>query len=161
MKELKPTIIEQHYPLPKSLQRTKRWIIAQSRKNFEGQRQQNLAVEAAYHKVLNKVKEQFLKPKEIYFERDYRHDKTENFLAMHSFITTSFYWYLECDLCYNYRVEYDFGDCPFEFEILAMLKGYPLDRQTTRRYLLPDFGTFVLDLLDAQDSQYFHSLKGN
>jgi len=160
MKELK-SIIDKHYPIPKKEQRTKRWIIAQSRKNFKDQRMQNAAIEAAYNNVLELVKANYLPTNKVYFERDYRRDKSENCFAMHSFITGSFYWYLECDLLYNYRVEYAFFNCPFEAEIIAMLKPYPLDRSASLVTLLPDYHTFVLNVFHQQDEQYLHSLKGN
>jgi len=159
MKELK--IIEQHYPVPKSLQRTKRWVIAQSRNNFEGQRQQNTATEVAYNRIMEFVKANHLPNNKVYFERDYRRDKSENYFAMHSFITSSFYWYLECDLNYDYKVEYDFSNCPFEDDILDMLKPYPLDRTASKITLMPDFKTFVLNTLHVQDEIYLHSLKGD
>lgn len=159
MKELKE-IIETHYPIPKSQQRAKRWVIAQSRKNFKDQRMQNSATEAAYLRVLDFVKAHHLPSNGVFFERDYRRDKSENCFAMHSFITGSFYWYLECDFTYNYRVEYDFRNCPFEAEIIAMLKPYPLDRTASKINLQPDFATFVLNVLHRQDEAYLHSLKG-
>jgi hypothetical protein len=160
MRELKP-ITETHYPIPKSEQRAKRWVIAQSRKNFKDQRMQNTAVEAAYLRILDEVKAHYLPSNGVCFERDYRRDKSENCFAMHSFITSSFYWYLECDFLYNYRVEYDFGGCPFESDILAMLKPYPLDRSASRINLMPDFRTFVLNVFHCQDESYPHSLKGD
>ena len=159
MKELK-SIFTVHYPIPKSEQRTKRWVIAQSRKNFKDQRMQNSATEAAYLRVLAFVKAHHLPSNGVFFERDYRRDKSENCFAMHSFITSSFYWYLECDLTYNYRVEYDFRNCPFEAEIIAMLKSYPLDRTASKINLQPDYETFVLNVLHRQDEVYLHSLKG-
>lgn len=160
MKELK-SILETHYPIPKSQQRAKRWVIAQSRKNFKDQRMQNSAVEAAYLRILDEVKAHHLPSNGVYFERDYRRDKSENCFAMHSFITSSFYWYLECDFLYNYRVEYAFHNSPFKADILAMLKPYPLDRSASEVNLIPDFKTFVLNVLHCQDEIYLHSLKGN
>lgn len=160
MRELKP-ILATHYPIPKSEQRTKRWIIAQSRKNFKDQRMQNSATEAAYLRILNNVKAHHLPSNKVYFERDYRRDTSENCFAMHSFITSSFYWYLECDFLYNYKVEYSFHNCSFEAEIVAALKPYPLDRSASEVNLMPDFKTFVLNVFRCQDEVYLHSLKGN
>lgn len=160
MKELK-SIITTHYPIPKSEQRTKRWIIAQSRKNFNDQRMQNSATEIAYLKILNEVKANYLQPNEIYFERDYRHDKSENCFAMHSFIAPTFYWYLECDFLYNYRVEYAFCNCTFEPELLTVLTAYPLDRSASLVNLQPDFTIFYKSVIHIQDHSFLHSLKGN
>jgi hypothetical protein len=162
MKEIKTNnhpIINTHYPLAKENQFSKRWHIAQSLQNRPQQRLQNDAVEFDYHRILDVVKRLYLKHGEVYFDRDYKHDKTENCLAMHSFMTPTFYWYLECDFCYDFRVEYDFCNCPFESSILAMLKPYPMDRASKRIQLKPDFNTYYNGVVKVQDAKYIHSLK--
>lgn len=151
-------IIEVHYPLPKRFQIMKRWIIAESRKNYEHQRGMNRCLEAAYHRIIVAVKQQFLKPGEVYYDRDYKHDKTENCFAMHSFISPSFYIYLECSFDYDYRVEYAFNTCSFEADIRTMLRPYPLDRQATEVQLKPDFKTFYDTVMRIQDRSFIFTL---
>ena len=163
MKEYAPNpqpIIQTHYPLPKRYQFKKPWIVAQSRKNHDMDQCQNRSTEAAFHRIIDAVKQHLSKSDKIYFERDFRHDKTHNCAAMHSFMTSSFYIYLECNIDYIYRVEFAFNNCPFESEIRQMLQPYPLDRQAVEVQKQPDYHTFFLNLLHIQDECYLHSLKG-
>jgi len=88
------------------------------------------------------------------FERDYRYGKTENALAMHAFMSSTFYVYLECDVHYNYNVEYAFRRCLFEAEIRTMLTGYPFNTRSKEIRLKPDFNTFFQRMLSFQDRQY-------
>jgi hypothetical protein len=162
MKEINSTnqkpIIEAHYPLQKKHQFMKRWIVAERRKNWEHQTGMNRCTEAAYHRIIEAVKQRFLMPGELYYDRDYKQDKTENCCAMHSFITPTFYIYLECSFDYEYRVEYAFWNCPFEAEIRTMLRPYPLDRQAREVTLKPDFTAFFDTVLRIQDPRFIHSL---
>jgi len=163
MKELKDTpekpIIQTHYPLLWRSQFQKPWIVAQSRKNFQGQMATNRSTEDAYMRIVQAAK-QYLKSGDRYFERDYRRDKTENCCAMHSFMMPSFYIYLECNVDYNYRVEYAFLNCPFEVEIRAMLQPFPLDRQASEVSLKPDFESFYHGVLSIQKAMFIFTLVG-
>jgi len=159
MKELKShltPIINTHFPIAERLP-TKRWIIAQARPERH-QVTQNENLEAAYHRVMEAVKTLYLKPNEIYYERDLKTDKSEGSLGMHSFITPTFYFTLFCEFTYAYAVEYAFHNCPFEAEIRKMLLAYPLDRQAKYRELQPDFKTYYQTALRIQDSAFLHSL---
>jgi len=153
-------IIQAHYPLPKRYQFKKPWITAQSRKNYEQITGMNRCTEAAYHRIIDAVKQQHLVSGKIYFERDFKFDKSHNCCAMHSFMTSSFYIYLECNIDYIFRVEFAFNDCAYESEIRAMLKPYPLDRQATEVQKQPDFHTLLMNVLHTQDECYLHSLNG-
>ena len=160
MKELKAnpdkSIINTHFPIAKRLP-TKRWIIAQARPE-KHRVDQNNCTEAAYHRVIDAVKTLYLKPNEIYYDRDLKTDKTEGSLGMHSFITPTFYFTLFCEFTYTYAVEYAFYNCPFEAEIRKMMQAYPLDRQAKPRELHPDFTTYYQTVLRIQDTAFLHSL---
>ena len=163
MKELKSNynhpILNEHYPLAKENRFTKRWVIAASRGNWKQQRLINEALEIAYHSIIDTVKRLYLTDGEIYYDRDYKHDKMENCLAMHSFITSTFYIYLECDFCYDYKMEYDFHNCPFEAEVLEMLKQFPMNHAAKRIHLVPDYTAFYEKVLQIQDSKFIYSFK--
>lgn len=154
------SIIEAHYPLPKKHRFMKRWVIAEKRENHEQQTGTNRCTEAAYHRIIEAIKSRYFIPGTEYFERDYKRDKTENCLAMHSFIMPSFYIYLESSFTYDYRVEYAFNNCSFEAELRAMLKPFPLDRQATEVKLQPDFKTFYDNIMRIQDQRFITSFKG-
>lgn len=163
MKESKSAgeIIREHYPLTRKQYRRKRWAIAQTRGTHQYQAIRNSCTEAEYHRILNAVKTLYLKQGEVYFERNYKHEETENFLSMHSFISATCYLYLECDFCYDFQVEYAFDNCPFEAQIRTFLRIHPLDTRATEKELQPDFKSFFERVLKFQDPQFIHALKGN
>ena len=73
-------------------------------------------------------------------------------------MSTNCYLSLECDLCYDFHVEYAFGNCPFESEVRDMLKQHPLDNQAKERPRQPDFKTSYETVLKVQDKQFIHLL---
>lgn len=156
MKELKLNpIIQTHYPV--SIRRpTKRWIVAQRRPERQ-QVLQNENVETAYHHVLSIIKS-LLHPGEVYYERDLKHDHTQGSLGMHTFVCSTLYWSLYCQLTHNYFVEFAFHNCPFEDKVREVLKAYPLDRTATECQLKPDYTTFYRTVLAVQDPQYLFTL---
>jgi len=165
MKESKSVgeIIKQHFPLTKKHHRRKRWITAQSRtiETYKYQRMQNKATEADYHKIIAAVKTLYLKPGEIYFERNYKNEETDNFLTMHCLMSATCYLYIECDFLYYFQVEYAFNNCPFELAIREMLKPHPFDTRATEKELQPDFKTSFERTLKIQEAHFIHTLKGN
>lgn len=160
MKELKPAqdmpIISKHYPISQR-QPTKRWVIAQARPE-KLTVMQNECAEAAYHRVIDTVKKLYLKPGEVYYERDTRKDRSAGFLSMHSFITPHFYWVLYCEFTYTYAIDLAFDDCPYKAEVERMLRAYPLDRKAKQKELLPDYKAFYQTLLQHSDAAHLHSL---
>jgi hypothetical protein len=158
MKELKHVgnIIQQHYPLPNS-RGTKRWILAQRQQCRILHETDNASIESSYHQLLNAVKSHHLKLGEVYFERDYKHDRSEGLTGMHCFITENFYWRLDCAFTYNCEISFAFSDCSYETEIRSFMQAYPLDRVTTEKQLAPDFETFYNTVLAVQDPAFIHS----
>jgi hypothetical protein len=160
MKEFKTvgSIIQQHYPLRKMRQR-KRWDLAQSRSHYEAQTNQNSSTEVAYHRVIAFVKELYLTPGEVCFERNYKYDKSDGLLGMHSFLTSTFWWRLDCSYLYEYEISLAFNRCPFEAEIREMMQVYPLDRTVIEKPLQPDFDTFYNTTLCVQEPQFIFTFK--
>lgn len=78
---------------------SKRWMKVGSGTHPNGLKQFNESVEAIYHRILKIVKEQYIEPGTIYFERDYKYDFSDPF-ALHSFTSDQFYFYLECDFLF-------------------------------------------------------------
>jgi hypothetical protein len=157
MKELKSTpIIETHYPLKQ--RGNKRWAIAKSKTYNKPLLMQNSCVEAAYIRILQEVKNHFLGAGTVYYEHNSRNDKTLSLMAMHSFITPSFYFHLQCNFLYEYEVEYAFCNCGYEGTIRELLKPYPLDRQAKQVDLKPDYETFYKMVILMVDPQFVHTL---
>jgi hypothetical protein len=156
MAELK-SIIETHFPMPKR-QPGKRWKIAQTRGTDKQQAMRNDCIEASYHEVIKSIKQLYMQDGEVFFERDYKHDRSD-FLAMHCILTSSFYWRLDCALYYDFEIAFAFSNCPYEAEIRAMLRAFPLDRSTTERTLNPEFNTFYNTVLKVQSAEAIFCFK--
>ncbi|RZK26663.1 MAG: hypothetical protein EOO43_02130 [Flavobacterium sp.] len=148
-------------PIPQ-LKGTKKWLtaITVSRGN-EQLKIQNRLVDTDYHRVITAVKNLYMQAgmEVTVFERDYRFDTTECLVTMHSFITPHFYWHLECEYTYNYKVDYDYKDFPFENEFKGLLRAYPLDRTAHHKPKQPSFVAFYKRVLQVQDAKYQYTLK--
>jgi hypothetical protein len=158
-KELHQPIITTHYPI-NNRRANKRWAIAQRRPEKQ-LRILNDNTEHAYHRIIMLVKQLHLKSDEVYFERDYKRDKEDGLFGMHSLITSTFYWRLDCSANYFYEVEFAFSNCYYEADIRHMLRAHPLDRQATERQLQPCFKSFYEQVQTVQEARFLHSLKGN
>lgn len=158
MRELKTVgeIIQQHFPLPKQ-RGTKRWIVAERRSKFDQQTNDNHSTEVAYHRIINIAKTLYMQCGEVYFERDYKYDREFGLFGMHSFITSHFYWRLDCAFTYNYEVSYAFNNCSYETEIRKLMQTYPLDRVVIEKQLAPDFAAFHQSVLATQEPMFIHS----
>jgi hypothetical protein len=104
-------ILKTHYPTNQRYQ--KRWIHAQTKGPFKYKLDHNNNVEAAYHKVIVLVKSLITGKSVLYYEKDMKHDDELGLYGMYSFFTDNFYWWLECDLCCDYRIRFAFEDCPY------------------------------------------------
>lgn len=156
MKELntqppKP-ILETHYPIQQ--RGTKRWVAAQTKGPFKQKLMQNNSIESAYHRVIAIVKSALAGQSITYYDRDLKKDKSQGLYVMHSFITNSFYWRLECDLCCDYRIEYAFHNCPYEVDIRKLMRAYPLDRATRLKQFPTDLPTFYASVMRLQHKQF-------
>ena len=141
----------------------KRWKTAQRRTPGQVNADQNFMVELHYHKILVKVKNLFATSpflsSQLVFEKDYKEDNTENSFTMHSFISSSFFWYLECDFAYCYMVEYDFHNCPFEQEIRELIESsFWGSTRVNQKPQKPNCEEFYKRVLKVQDKEYFNLL---
>lgn len=142
----------------------KKWITAHAvSKGNEQLKIQNRIAETDCHRVIAAVKNLYAQAgmQVTVFERDYKHDRSDGLFSMHSFVTPHFYWSLSCELTHNYIIEYDFSGCPFEDEIKALLRAYPLDRVAIHKPRQPSFTAFYKRVLQVQDKQYQSILKPN
>jgi hypothetical protein len=154
MKELKPSddkpIINTHYPTRKP---RKYWPDAMIKSQFRMKKTHNENVETAYHHVIQYVRKNHFKRVEIFFNLDYK-TGTDGVTGMHSFITSSFYWRLDCNLLRDYVVTYAFNNCSYEAEIRDLMRAYPLDRVTTSKEMTPDYDAFFKAVIDIQIAEF-------
>ncbi|MEN0054475.1 MAG: hypothetical protein AAGC65_12450 [Mucilaginibacter sp.] len=116
----------------------------------------NNIVAAEYYRILKIVKEKYLEPGSIYFERDYKDDMSDPF-RLHGFISNNLYFMLECDFTFVMQIEYDFHNCPFEAEIIHLLRyaaGLNRTFHTPKQLALPEH---LKATIAYQDSQFIHT----
>ncbi|MDB5004929.1 MAG: hypothetical protein JWQ34_3154 [Mucilaginibacter sp.] len=158
MREIKHVgdIIQQHFPLSQS-RGNKRWTVAHQRKKYDQMTTHNEPIEVAYHRIVNVVKSLYMLPGDVYFERDYKEDRSEGLYGMHALLTPHFYWRLDCAFTYNYEITYAFNNCSYESEIRKLMQAYPLDRAAIEKQFAPDFNTFYNSVLAVQEPIHIHS----
>ena len=121
------------------------------------QKRINLAVHDTYHLLIELIKELYSTlPNEsdrIIVEMNRAQEPT-NPICMYSFLTSHFYFYLECSITFQYRVEYQFHKCPFEQEIMHRLKTTILRSHSTEIMKMPDYQHFFAEVLKHQPDRF-------
>jgi hypothetical protein len=155
MKELKQTddkpIINTHYPTKRRTH--KYWTSAMTKSQFKQKKMHNENIESSYHNVIDYVRKNHFKQVEIFFNLDHK-TGNDGVTGMHSFITSSFYWRLDCNLLRDYEITYAFNHCPYEAEVRELMRAYPLDRVTTLKEMTPDYDAFFKAVIDIQVAEY-------
>ena len=121
------------------------------------QKKINLAINDTYHLLIELVKELYSTlPNEsdrIIVEMN-RAEEPLNPICMYTFLTPHFYFYLECSIVFQYRVEYQFDQCPFEKEIMHRLKTTILRDYSTEIMKMPDYPHFFAEVLKHQPEKF-------
>ena len=110
-----------------------------------------------YELVLDKVKLLYTNSGEICYERDFKHDN-ENPFTIYSFLTSTFWFDIECDLCFNINVVYQFDKCPHEAAITALFREFHLTPYITEVAKQPSLAGFHKAVLAYQKPQFIHLL---
>ena len=135
----------------------KQWIIAANRPGHISQKADNGMLELIYKETLAAVKKLNTYPI-VYFEKDHRQDNAHDAFVMHTYLSPTFYFQLECAITCSYFIEYAFNSCPHEEEIRKLLRRWPLEIKAKEVKLQPDYQTFYRAVLNFQDKKYHHSL---
>ncbi|MFA6246246.1 MAG: hypothetical protein WC615_04855 [Mucilaginibacter sp.] len=110
-----------------------------------------------YECVLRKVKELYANSGETCYERDYKHDN-ENPFTIYSFLTSTFWWDIECDFVYQINIVYQFENSPHEDAIRALFREFHLTPYITEVAKQPSLAGFHKAVLAYQKSQFIHTL---
>jgi hypothetical protein len=78
--------------------------------------------------------------------------------GLFTLITPTFFFYLECDILNNYRVEYLFHDCPVEAEIQQLINQFCMRSYSTEVVKQPDYPMFFRTCLSVQPPRFIHQL---
>jgi hypothetical protein len=126
-----------------------------------GQKAFNPVVQGMYFAILKKTKELYkgLPSKEdrIIIELNNEQDPTDSH-GLFTLLTPSFFFYLECDIKNNYRIEYLFHDCPVEQEIQKLIDRFAMRSYSTETVKQPDYPTFFRQVLSCQPDRFIHHL---
>lgn len=125
------------------------------------QKGMNPAIEGMYHAILRQVKELYhtLPNKEdrIVIELNNELDPTDSH-GLFTLITPSFYFYLECDILNNYRIEYLFHFCPFEQQIQKLIDQFSMRSYSTEVVKQEDYPAFFNRCLSCQPPRFIRQL---
>lgn len=110
-------------------------------------------------KMLKEVKHLYATLNERVFEKDYRELSKPDPFMMHCFMTSSFYFHLECDFNYRYAVHYDIYRSPFETQIMAMLDKYKGALEAVHKKREPDLPTSFKAVEAFSGSDNFYILS--
>lgn len=142
----------------------KQWIRGKSRMRQSIIHEKNADVESTYKKVLELAKQLYSSlpdPSErTVFEKDDRRDCSENPYSMHTFINSSFYWYLECNMVFNYRIEYDLHNCPFQEQFMELIESQNKYNPGSciHWHQKPNCKEFFQRVIKVQDAQFIYVL---
>ena len=139
-----------------------RWEMAQSSDYVDARTlESNNETFAFYFKTIYTVKSELLRLNpDLSYERDYTEDPVEGMPgAVHHFMTKTFYWYLTCDECQFFIIQYAFAECPFEAQIRKLLIPYGGSPFTTQIRLQTDIATNFKRTARLEDSKYFSQAR--
>lgn len=125
------------------------------------QKSMNPAIEGIYHAILKKVKELYKglpnKEDRIIIELNNAQDPTDSH-GLFTLMTPSFFFYLECSITNQYRIEYLFDSCPVEDDIQALISKFAVRSYSTEVVKQPDYPTFFRRALSCQPDRFIHHL---
>lgn len=139
-----------------------RWQVAQSLENIDpATHRSNKETFDFYYNVLLTIKSQLMPLfPDLSYERNYMDEPVEDIpAAVHHFMTKTFYWYLACDECQTFIIQYAFADCPFEAKIRELLSPLSNSPFTTQIRLQPDLITAFKRTARLEDSKYFSQTR--
>lgn len=117
----------------------------------------NEAIEGSYHTLIDHVKKLYATlPNEsdrIIVEMN-RAEEPSNPISLYCFMTKHFYFYLECDIVFRYRIEYQMHNCPFEKEILKGLQETIMRSHSTEVVKMPNYSDFFEEVLEVQPDRF-------
>jgi len=128
-----------------------------ARKGTTTQKMVNPSIAKMYKVILTKVKKLFAashyKIDRVVIELPLEGNPLDN-SGIHCFITASFYFYLECDVRSNFRIEYLFHNCEHQQEIELLIHQFGMKAYSTEVVKLPDYPTFFQNCLKRNPERF-------
>jgi len=121
----------------------------------------NPAIAGMFHTIVKKAKELYSKlpnkEDRVIILLNNELDPTDSH-GLYTLITPSFFFYLECDILSNYRIEYQFDQCPVEAEIQQLINQFAMKSFSTEVVKQADYATFFRTCLQVQPDRFIHQL---
>lgn len=121
----------------------------------------NPAIAGMFHTIVKKAKELYStlpnKEDRVIIELNNEQDPTDSH-GLYTLITPSFFFYLECDILSNYRIEYQFDQCPVEAEIQQLINQFAMKSFSTEVVKQTDYPKFFRRCLSVQPDRFIHQL---
>lgn len=164
MKELKqkPEINDStpQKSIPVYLYKSNFWKLAQRHYISGTVKRANYMTEHYFKTVIAEVKHLYAPLTPIVFERDYRECTGEYSSAMHTFASHTFYFDLDCSYAMEYWFTYDFHNCPFEAEIVALIQRlFAVNTQSKWVHKPETFLNFNNQI--AEDKAFYYTLQAD
>lgn len=125
------------------------------------QKSLNPAIADMYHVIVRKVKELCTqlpnKEDKVMIEFSNADDPTDSH-GLFTLMTSTFFFYLECDIMNNYRVEYLFHNCPVEPEIQQLINQFSIRSYSTELVKQDNYSAFFQRCLQVQPSRFIFQL---
>ncbi|MGY3215301.1 hypothetical protein [Mucilaginibacter sp. HD30] len=152
-------ILDPQPPKPRRYREQPRWLVTKSRTDQKYQKMQNESVEAVYHRIITLAKQLILlHGGDTIYEQDHK-SNPDSYTGMHSFVTSTFYWRLDCELNYNYEVYYAFHNCPYEQQVRELMHPFPLYCTTHEFKPKQGYEAFYTTVLEVQNAIHITTLK--
>jgi len=78
--------------------------------------------------------------------------------GLYCVLTPHFYFHLECDVMTNFKIEYQFFQCPFEKEIQALIDKYSIRSYSTEIVKREDYPSFFERCLQVNPERFIRVL---
>jgi len=121
----------------------------------------NPVIEQMYHIIVKKVKMLYTslpnKEDRVVIMLNNEQDPTDSH-GLFTILTPHFFFYLECDIVNQYRIEYLFHNCPVETEIQQLIIEFSMKSYSTEKMNVPHYPTYFNNVLSCQPDRFIHRL---
>ncbi|ATP58938.1 hypothetical protein CPT03_21935 [Pedobacter ginsengisoli] len=156
--------LEAQQEIEERLRSTKKVYKNSTRAKLKGtttQKAMNPVIANMYHIIKKKVKELYSslpnKEDRIIIELNNELDPTDTH-GLFTLMTPTFFFYLECSITNQYRIEYLFHQCPVEEEIQQLINDFSMRSYSTEVVNQKDYPAFFRRCLSVRPSRFIHQL---
>lgn len=121
------------------------------------QRTMNPAIEQLYHAAVSKIKPLFAALPNPYdrviIQLNHKNEPLDP-MGLFCLMSSTFYFFIECDFKNDYRVEYMFHNCPIQAEVMQMIDSMSLRSYSTEVVQKKDYDEMFKQSLRSQPERF-------